>query len=175
MFVGPAAPEGRLRGEPPVVSTDTRPSQDTWHHGTTRRFLADRRLHWVLGMSTKWMTAAAAASALSAAMPASAAPQPTPPAHNRPFTHPQSERARIVSIATEVRRLVARYIDADPRSVVAPLALADLGLGEGALADVVLALEVQFDLDIDDDAPRSWETVGDVVGFVAQRLSEPRA
>ncbi len=120
------------------------------------------------------MTAAAAASALSAAMPASAAPQQTPPAHNRPFTHPQSERARIVSIATEVRRLVARYIDADPRSVVAPLALADLGLGE-AFADVVLALEVQFDLDIEDDAARSWETVGDVVGFVARRLGEPRA
>ncbi|MGD0526297.1 MAG: hypothetical protein ABSE49_14190 [Polyangiaceae bacterium] len=126
-------------------------------------------------MITKWMTAAAAASALSTAMPASAAPQPTPPAENRPFAQPVSERARIVGIATEVRRLVARYIDADPQSVVAPLALADLGLSEVALADVVLGLEVQFNLDIDDATPRTWETVGDVVGFVARRLREPRA
>jgi acyl carrier protein len=125
-------------------------------------------------MITKWMTAAAAASALSTAMPASAAPQRTLPAENRPFTHPESERARIVYIATEVRRLVARSIDADPRSVVAPLVLADLGLSEGALADVVFGLETQFDLDIDDAAPRTWETVGDVVAFVARRLREPR-
>jgi acyl carrier protein len=126
-------------------------------------------------MITKWMTAAAAASALSTAMPASAALQQTPLAEKRPFTHPESERARIVHIATEVRQLVARTIDVDPRSVVAPLALADIGLSEVALADVVLGLEVQFDLDIDDAAPRTWETVGDVVGFVARRLREPRA
>jgi acyl carrier protein len=125
-------------------------------------------------MITKWMTAAAAASALSTAMPASAAPLQTPPAENRPFTQPTSERARIVGIAAEVRRLVARYTDADPRSVVAPLALADLGLRDVALADVVLGLEAKFNLDIDDAAPRTWETVGDVVGFVARRLREPR-
>ena len=80
-----------------------------------------------------------------------------------------------MSIGTEVRRLVAQSIDADPRSVVAPIALADLGLSEGALADVVLELETQFHVDIDGDAPRTWETVGDVVGFVARRLREPRA
>ena len=126
-------------------------------------------------MITKWMTAAAAASALSTAMPARAAAQQTPPAENLPFTHPESERARIVYIATEVRRIVARTFDADPRLVVAPLALADIGLSEVALADVVLGLEVQFDLDIDDATPRTWETVGDVVGFVARRLREAHA
>jgi acyl carrier protein len=79
-----------------------------------------------------------------------------------------------VGIATEVRRLVARYTDADPRSVVAPRTLADLGLRDVALADVVLGLETRFNLDIDDAAPRTWETVGDVVGFVARRLREAR-
>lgn len=113
----------------------------------------------------KWMTAAAAATALSTAVPASA----------EPFARPASERTRIVGIANEVRRLVARYADTDPRSVVAPLALADLGLRDDALADVVLGLEVKFELDIDDAAPRTWQTVGDVVGFVAQRLRESRA
>jgi acyl carrier protein len=118
----------------------------------------------------KWITAAAAASALSAAMPASAAPPQPQLAELRPFPEPPSERARIVGIATEVRRLVARYTEVDPRSVTAPLPLADLGLQDDALADIVLGLEVKFDLDISDEAPHTWQTVGDVVGFVAQRL-----
>jgi acyl carrier protein len=123
------------------------------------------------------MTAAAAASALSTAMPARpASPLPPQPQHDasRPFVRPDSERARIVGIATAVRQLVARYADTDPRSVVAPRALEDLGLSEVALADVVLGLEVQFDLDIEEGAPHTWQTVGDVVGFVARRLREPR-
>jgi acyl carrier protein len=127
-------------------------------------------------MITKWMTAAAAASALSTALPASAAAAPkVPSTDGRPFTHPASERARIVSIAGDVRRIVAQTIDADPHSVVAPLALADIGLSEVALADVVLGLEMRFGLDIDDAAPRTWQTVGDVVGFVARRLRAPSA
>jgi acyl carrier protein len=127
-----------------------------------------------LGIVNKWMTAAAAASALSTAMPASSVPPQPQPAESRPFEWPASERSRIVGIATEVRRLVARYTDADPRSIVAPLPLEDLGLSDVALADVVLGLEVKFDLDIEDGAPRKWETVGDVVGFVAQRTRETR-
>jgi acyl carrier protein len=123
----------------------------------------------------KWMTAAAAASALSTAVPASSVLAQPRPAESRPFARPDSERARIVGIATEVRRLVARYADADPRSVVAPRPLEDLGLSDVALADVVLGLEAQFDLDIEDGASRTWQTVGDVVGFVARRLREPRA
>jgi hypothetical protein len=126
-------------------------------------------------MVTKWMTAAAAASALTTAMPASAVPSQTQLAESRPYARHDSERARIVGIASEVRRLVARYADTDPRSIVAPLALADLGLKDDALADVALGLEVKFDLDIEDGAPHTWQTVGDVVGFVAQRLREPRA
>jgi hypothetical protein len=126
-------------------------------------------------MMTKWMTAAAAASALSTAVPSSPVPQHPQPSESRPFPQPDSERARILTIATEVRRLVARYTDIDPRAVVAPLALADIGLSEDALADVTLGLEVQFDLDIDEAAPRTWQTVGDVVGFVARRLRESRA
>jgi acyl carrier protein len=123
----------------------------------------------------KWITAAAAASALSAAMPASAAPSQPQHVELRPFPEPHTERARIVSIASEVRRLVARYTDVDPRSVTAPLALTELGLRDDALADVVLGLEVKFDLDISDETPHTWQTVGDVVGFVAQRLREARA
>jgi acyl carrier protein len=125
-------------------------------------------------MRNKWITAAAAASALSTAMPASPVPRPLQHVESWPFARPDSERARIVEIGTEVRRLVARYADTDPRSIVAPSALDDLGLSDVALADVVLGLEARFDLDIEDGELRSWQTVGDVVGFVAQRLREQR-
>jgi acyl carrier protein len=123
----------------------------------------------------KWMTAAAAASALSTAMPASTVPKETPAFETHLFPRPDSERARIVGIATEVRRIVATQTHADPRNVVAPLALADLGLSDAALVGVVTGLELKFHLRIEDEAPGRWQTVGDVVGFVAQKLREPRA
>jgi len=123
----------------------------------------------------KWITAAAAASALSTAMPATAAPRETPTIESNLFPQPPTDRARIVGIAAEVRRIVASYADADPRAVVAPLPLADLGLSDGALVGVVTGLELKFNLRIEDDAPGRWHTVGDVVGFVAQRLREPHA
>jgi acyl carrier protein len=126
-------------------------------------------------MMNKWITAAAAASALSTAVPASPEPQQPQHVESRPFGRPDSERARIVEIGTHVRRLVARYADADPRSIVAPSALEDLGLSDVALADVALGLEARFDLDIEDAALRNWQTVGDVVDFVARRLREQRA
>jgi hypothetical protein len=123
----------------------------------------------------KWMTAAAAASALSTAMPSGSGLTDPPAAESRPLARYDSERARIVGIGNEVRNLVARTIDADPRSVVAPLALADLGLSDDALASVVDGLEMKFNLHIEDAVAVRWQTVGDVVGFVAQRLREPRA
>jgi|SRR5579859_2068178 len=122
----------------------------------------------------KWMTAAAAASALSTAMPSSSGLADPPAAESRLLSRHDSERARIVGIGNEVRNIVARYTDADPRSVVAPLALADLGLRDDALAHVVDGLEVTFNLQIEDGAAVGWQTVGDVVGFVAQRLRPTR-
>ena len=85
-----------------------------------------------------------------------------------------SERARIVGIANEVRRLVVRFADADAKAVVAPSTLQELGIDELALADVVLGLETRFDIDIDDAEATQWQTVGDVVGLVARRMRDAR-
>ncbi len=52
---------------------------------------------------------------------------------------------------------------------MAPRPLRDLGVDELALADVVLGLETRFGIDIDDAEAATWETVGDVVGYVARR------
>jgi len=80
-----------------------------------------------------------------------------------------------VGIGSEVRRLLARFAEVDAGTVVAPRALVDLGVTDLALADVMLGLETRFDIDIDDDEAQRWETVGDIVDFVARRVATVRA
>jgi acyl carrier protein len=127
-------------------------------------------------MIRTWISAAAAASSLSAGMPSGVAPsfesyQVETPARSAP----RSERARILAIAAEVQRLLGRYAEGERVAIVAPRALRDLGLDEPALADVVLGLEASFDIDIADGEAATWTTVGDVVGFVAKRVREAHA
>jgi acyl carrier protein len=127
------------------------------------------------GMVMNWIGAAAAAGSLSSVEPPRVVPAFTPEhAETRAYAGPHSERARIVGIANEVRRLVVRFAEADARGVVAPTALHDLGIDDLALADVVLGLETRFDIDIEDTEATAWQTVGDVVGLVARRVRETR-
>ena len=144
-------------------------------------------------MINKWITAAAAASALSSSgaspdgadrerwnaalqksdMPNVSAAAATPATHGAPAPV-VSERARIVGIANEVRRTVSRFTEKDVHFIVAPRTLAELTVDDVALADIVLALESRFDIDIGDDEAAAWSTVGDVVAFVAQRSRDAR-
>jgi acyl carrier protein len=121
-------------------------------------------------MIRTWLSAAAAAGSLSAGMPPEVTPSFASQSVETQAQHaPQSERARIVGIAKEVRRLVVRFAEVNKAAVVAPRPLRDLGVDELALADVVLGLETRFGIDIDDAEAAAWETVGDVVGYVARR------
>jgi acyl carrier protein len=121
-------------------------------------------------MVRTWISAAVAAGSLSAGTGLGVPPRFASQPLETPALHaPPSERARILGIAHEVRRLVVRFAEADTAAVVAPRPLRDLGVDELALADVVLGLETRFGIDIDDTEARRWETVGDVVGFVARR------
>jgi acyl carrier protein len=124
-------------------------------------------------MVRNWISAAAAAGSLSAGMPSGVAPSHAPHQMEVPIGAPRSERARIVGIGAEVRRIVGQYAETDTKAIVAPSALRELGLDEVALADVVLGLETRFGIDIEDADAATWTTVGDVVGFVAKRA--PRA
>jgi acyl carrier protein len=124
-------------------------------------------------MVRTWLSAAAAAGSLSAGVPPAVATNVSPElVETHEHTCPRSERARIVGIAAEVRRLVARFADVEAKAVIAPRVLRDIGLDDLALADVVLGLETRFDIDIDDAEAAQWGTVGDVVGFVARRVRE---
>lgn len=145
-------------------------------------------------MVNKWITAAAAASALSSSgvLPDSVDRERSDRDSNVPDVSTVdtghaaqsagasrgadappapaiSERARIVGIANEIRRLVSRFTEKDVHFIVAPRTLTELGVDEVALADVVLGLESRFDIDIAADEATAWSTVGDVVAFVAQR------
>jgi acyl carrier protein len=122
-------------------------------------------------MVRTWISAAAAAGSLSAGLPPDVTTAFAPhQMETRAHTGSRSERARIVGIAGEVRRLVARFAEVEAKAIVAPRALRDLGVDDLALADVVLGLEARFDIDIDDAEAARWSTVGDVVAFVAGRL-----
>jgi acyl carrier protein len=125
-------------------------------------------------MVRNWISAAAAAGSLSAGMLSGVAPSPAPHQVEAPTSGvPRSERARIVGIGAEVRRIVGHCVETDPRAIVAPSALRELGLDEIALADVVLGLETRFGIGIEDAEAARWVTVADVVGFVARHA--PRA
>ena len=151
-------------------------------------------------MVNKWITAAAAASALSSSgvspdsadrerlnrdsnvpdvstVDAGHAAQSARASRggDAPPARAVSERARIVGIATDVRRLVSRFTEKDVHFIVAPRTLAELGVDEVTLADVVLGLESRFDIDIAADEATAWSTVGDVVAFVAQRSRDAAA
>jgi acyl carrier protein len=52
-------------------------------------------------------------------------------------------------------------------AVTAPRSLSELGLGDVERADLALGLEAKFDVDIAVDETHRWQTVGDVVGFMA--------
>jgi acyl carrier protein len=124
-------------------------------------------------MIRTWISAAAAAGSLSAGMPRDVTTSFTPPqVETRAYAGAGSERARVVGIAGEVRRLVARFAEVETRDIVAPRALRDLGVDDLALADVVLGLEARFDIDVEDAEAARWSTVGDVVAFVARRLRD---
>jgi acyl carrier protein len=134
-------------------------------------------------MVNKWITAAAAASALSSsgvspnvadrqqwnAYEKTDVPDVSAVRAVEAPRAPVSERARIVGIANDVRRMVSRFTEKDVHFIVAPRTLAELGVDQVALADIVLGLESRFDIDIGDDEAAGWNTVGDVVAFVAQR------
>jgi acyl carrier protein len=83
-----------------------------------------------------------------------------------------AERARVLRVADDVRRIVARYADVDPLAVVATFELEPLRRDAPAFDDVVLALEARFDLDIDIDEAATWTTVADIVAHVSAELRE---
>jgi acyl carrier protein len=87
----------------------------------------------------------------------------------------RSELARILGIAAEVRKLVARFGDADVSAVTAPRTLVELGLGEVERADLTLGLEAKFDVDISEEEMHRWHTVEDVVRFMAHLCQPPRS
>jgi hypothetical protein len=123
-------------------------------------------------MLTSWVRAAAAAGALSSATVPQDASQLASDSLSeaRPYPGTGTERARILGIAAEVRKLVARSAVMHPRAVIAPRTLESLGVGEVARANLVTGLATRFNVDIGEADAQAWRTVGDVVGFMAARL-----
>lgn len=76
--------------------------------------------------------------------------------------------------ARSVQSLLAKYLDVERRRVVPTARLEDLGASPLALVQVALAIEEQFEIDVDDHDVGGFETVEDVMAYVAHARERRR-
>lgn len=74
-------------------------------------------------------------------------------------------------IEAEVIQIIAEQLGQDPEQITLDCDLAnDLSADSLDLAELMIAFEEKFELDIDDEALGKIETVGDVVEQIASQL-----
>lgn len=76
-------------------------------------------------------------------------------------------------VESRVVALIARRLGVDERHVARDVALVDLGADSYTVIDLVLDIEDRFDLVIPGDEIDAYETVGDLVRYVARNLPAP--
>lgn len=75
-----------------------------------------------------------------------------------------------LSAADRIRQVLAEQLG-QPLEAVTPEAtlVGDLSADSLDLVEVVMALEEDFELEIPDEEPERWKTVGDVVSYIERR------
>lgn len=72
----------------------------------------------------------------------------------------------------KLKTLLAEELRVDPEKITMEAELAnDLGVNSLELADMILLCEEKFDITIDDDDLHTFITVGDVVGYLNNKVS----
>ena len=78
---------------------------------------------------------------------------------------------KIENIQETVIELLKEYMtdEVDPNSITLESSVRDdLGLDSLAVVEMVLDVEMKFDVEVDDDDAQSLQTVGDIVKYVEQ-------
>ena len=76
------------------------------------------------------------------------------------------------SILAKVKTVIAEQLGVEEDEVVEEaIPLEDLGADSLDIVELVMAYEEEFDLEISDEDAEKWHNVGDVVKYVAERLS----
>ena len=76
------------------------------------------------------------------------------------------EKLREILLAAD-----SRHADAVSSYTEESKLIGDIGLSSVSLLYVVIAIEEEFGIRFDDASPSDFETLGDVVGFIGERLS----
>ena len=70
------------------------------------------------------------------------------------------------------RKIVIDHLDADPDKVTEKASfIDDLGADSLDNVELVMAFEEEFDVEIPDDAAEHFQTVGDAVKFIDEKLA----
>jgi acyl carrier protein len=84
----------------------------------------------------------------------------------------QRGRMNYAGIAKQVEGVVRRHLDVAGRTIEPPTRFVDdLGVDSLALVELTLALEEEFDIDIEDDAVERLRTVQDAIDYVERCLA----
>jgi acyl carrier protein len=75
-----------------------------------------------------------------------------------------------MNIAAQVKNLVADHFDLDPSSISEKASFVDdLGADSLAITELTLALEEEFEIEIDDEEMGGVKTVGDAIAYIGTR------
>lgn len=78
-----------------------------------------------------------------------------------------------LSLEARIANLIADHLDLEPDELdEGSFLMDDLGAGPYELEELANLLAEEFDIEVTEEDYESWETVSDVVHFVAEKLQE---
>ena len=76
-------------------------------------------------------------------------------------------------ILLTIQRLLAEMLEIDPEEITPETDLEeDLDMDSLDGTELLLALEEEFDLEIDEDTARGFRTVGDIIDYVREKTED---
>lgn len=76
-------------------------------------------------------------------------------------------------ILMTIQRLLAEMLEIDPEEITPETDLEeDLDMDSLDGTELLLALEEEFDLEIDEDTARGFRTVGDIIDYVSEKTED---
>ena len=82
----------------------------------------------------------------------------------------------MASVEQKVREIIVEQLGVDPEQVTREASFVeDLGADSLDTVELVMALEEEFDLEIQDEEAEKLATVGDAIEYIEQRLEQQEA
>ncbi len=73
----------------------------------------------------------------------------------------------------KIKKIVSEQLDVDPEQVVPEASFVDdLGADSLDLTELIMAMEDEFDLEIDDEEAQKLRTVQDVINYIESKVKQ---